>query len=143
VTLKLKKLIAIQAGELLKKMVISSKMDRVLLSGYEYKGTQMKYLSELKFVEARAIFMSRYRMWPTKDNFPGRWNGVECNVCGLRDTDEHILTCPGYIDLVEEVKFDFEVFWDKTILEDMEKLKVVAGIVTKLIERMEDIQNLC
>ena len=122
-------------------MVISSKMDRVLTSGYSYTGKMMKYLSELNFVEARAIFMSRYRMWPTKDNFPGRWNGVECNVCGLTDTDEHIMSCPGYCDLVGG-KFEFEVFWDNEVLEDTKTLKVVANIVVLLVERMEHIQNI-
>jgi hypothetical protein len=136
-----KKVIEIQSRELLKRMVISSKMDRVLTSGYSYTGKMMKYLSELNFVEARAIFMSRYRMWPTKDNFPGRWNGVECNVCGLTDTDEHIMSCPGYCDLVGG-KFEFEVFWDNEVLEDTKTLKVVANIVVLLVERMEHIQNI-
>ena len=86
--------------------------------------------------------MSRYRMWPTKDNFPGRWSGTECNVCGVSDTDEHVLSCPGYKDIFEEVKFDFEVFWDKDVLNDFEKLREIAVTVIKLLERMEEIQSL-
>ena len=113
-----KKIIEIQSGELLKRMILSSKMDRVIVSGYRYDGTMMKYLSELNFWQARAIFMSRYRMWPTKDHFPGRWQGTECNCCGYRDTDEHILLCPGYSDIVDG-KFGFEVFWDEEVLKDV------------------------
>ena len=117
-------------------------MDRVLLSGFEYNGSMKKYLSELTFCEARAIFMSRYRMWPTKENFHGRWSGSECNVCGMVDSDEHILSCPGYHDILGDMKFDFDVFWDKEVLNDFEMLKALAGIVIKLIERMSDIQKL-
>ena len=137
-----KKAVEIQARELLKRMALSSKMDRVLLSGLEYTGTMMKYLSELKFFEAQAIFMSRYRMWPTKENFHGRWKGNDCNVCGVLDTDEHILTCPGYADIMGNVKFDFGVFWDKEVLNDSGKLKALAKIVIELMERMKDIQKL-
>ena len=86
--------------------------------------------------------MSRYRMWPTKENFHGRWNGSECNVCGMVDSDEHILACPGYEDILGKVKFDFDVFWDEEVLDDPEKLKSLARIVIELMERMKDIQNL-
>ena len=136
-----KRVIEIQSGELLKRMVLSSKMDRVLVSGYKYDGTMMKYLSGLNFRQARAIFMSRYRMWPTKTNFPGRWRGTECNCCGHKDTDEHILVCPGYSDIVDG-SFALEVFWDEVVLNDMERLKYIADTVVRLIERMEQVQGL-
>ena len=139
-TLK-QKIIKIQGAELLKRMLVSSKMDRIITSGYIYDGKMMKYLTELNFKQARAIFMSRYRMWPTKANYPGRWKGTDCNICGLKDNDEHIVLCPGYSDIVGE-KFDFNVFWDKGILEDTEKLKVIADVVVILLERMEKVQNL-
>ena len=58
-----KKIIEIQSGELLKRMILSSKMDRVIISGCRYDGTMMKYLSELNLWQKRAIFMSRYLMW--------------------------------------------------------------------------------
>ena len=47
-------------------MVLCSKMDNVLLSGFEFDGNIKKYLLELDFEEARAVFMFRYRMTPTK-----------------------------------------------------------------------------
>ena len=136
-----KKVIEIQSGELLKRMILGSKMDRVITSGFSFSGTMMKYLSELNFWQARAIFMSRYRMWPTKENFPGRWKGTECNCCGYPDTDEHILVCPGYSDIVEG-KFEFGVFWDEETLTDVGKLEVIADTVLMLIERMEHVQSL-
>ena len=117
-----------QAGELVKRMLLSSKMDMVLQSGAVYNGRMMKYLLELNFFEARAIFMSRYRMWPTKENFPGRWNGVACNICGCNDTDRHIFMCPGYSDIIKE-KFQYDVFWDVNVLNDVSRLKDIAGVV--------------
>ena len=79
-------------------------------------------------------------MWPTKANFPGRWRGSLCNICGLNDTDEHVFSCPGYGDLVIE-GMSMDMFWDNDILADTEKIKVVAKCVIKIIERMEDIQG--
>ena len=116
-------------------------MDRVMARGFSYKGSIQKYLTELNFVEARAIFMSRYRMWPTKENFPGRWLGETCNICHCRDTDEHIFSCPGYVDLIKE-KFEYSVFWEDDFLNDTTKMKAVAVIVVKIIERLEVIQDL-
>ena len=82
----------------------------------------MKYLLKLSFLEAHVIFMSRYRMWPTKDNYSGRWNGLDCNICGLRDT-EHM--SPGYCDIVSG-EFWLDVLWDESVMNDMEKLISVA-----------------
>ena len=79
-------------------------MDQVLLAGFKFDGSMQPYLQGLDFVDARAIFMSRYRMWPTKSNFPGRWSGTCCNVCGFEDTDEHVFSCAGYIDLFQVLR---------------------------------------
>ena len=56
----------VQAQVLLKKMMLSSKTDKIILGGFSYDGTPQKYLSLLDFEDAKAIFVSRYRMWPTK-----------------------------------------------------------------------------
>ena len=135
------KIIEIQGKQLLGLMVMSSKMDRVLLNGFKYDGKIRKYLSELDFLEARAVFMARFRMIPTKMNFPGRWNGVECNVCGFQDTDVHIFTCPGYTDLNPD-NISLDVFWDEMYLEDMKLLSDAAKVVIKIITRAEEIQNM-
>ena len=137
-----KKVISIQSGELLKRMLLSSKMDRTILSEYVYNGKMMTYLSVLNFNEARAVFMSRYRMWPTKRNFPGRWNDVNCNICSMEDTDEHIFVCPGYSDLIIEENVTYDMFWDKDVLQDVNKLKVIASVAITIIERLELIQKI-
>ena len=116
-------------------------MDRVLVSGFSYDGTMQSYLTELNFTEAHAIFMSKFRMWPTKENYPGRWPGDECNICKLKDTDQHVFSCPGYVDLICG-QFDYEVFFNQEFLRNTVKLKAVAEIVVKLIERMETVQSL-
>ena len=82
-----------------------------------------------------------YRLWPTKTNYPGRWKDYECNVCGLRDTDDHIFSCPGYTDIIGG-KFRFDAFWDSKILEDMTKLKEIAAVVLEILSRLEVVQNL-
>ena len=116
-------------------------MDRVMSGGYSYDGKMKRYLFELNFQEARAIFMARYRMWPTKANFPGRWPGTACNVCGCNDTDEHVLSCPGYADIVKG-KVQYQMFWDSEVLNDMEKMKEIGSVVVELLERMEQMQNI-
>ena len=88
--------IEMQGSQLLQMMMISSKADRVLLNGFKYDGKCKKYIKNLDFCEARAVFMARYRMLPVKKNFPNRWDGVKCNVCGFDDTDRHTFSCPGY-----------------------------------------------
>ena len=134
------KVIEIQGKQLLQQMLLSSKMDRVLLSGFKFDGKVMKYLCELEFADARAVFMARYRMLPTKSNFPGRWKGTCCNICGFEDTDTHVFTCPGYTDLNSNgISIDF--FWNVEAIKDMEVLTPAAKILNKMISRMEEIQN--
>ena len=101
----------------------------------------MRYLSELNLKHARAIFMSRYRMWPTKANYPGRWKDCLCNVCGMKDTDYHIFRCPGYSDIIKG-QFTFDAFWDKEVLEDMAKLKEIAVVVLQILDRLDVVQKL-
>ena len=136
-----KKVANLQAKELYKRMAMSSKMDGALLNGFSYSTKTKSYLTELNFHEARAIFMARYRMWPTKANFPGRWAGISCNVCGLDDTDDHVWGCPGYSDIVVE-GMTMDMFWDETLLDDIEKLKWVSHCVMRMVDRMENIQRI-
>ena len=136
-----KKAVELQSVQLLGRMMVSSKTDRVLVNGFFYDGNIMKYLIELDFLEARAIFMARYRMWPTKANYPGRWSGDKCNICDMVDTDEHIFSCPGYADLVNG-QVQHEMFWNHDILNDSVKLKSVAAVALKIIERLEVVQSL-
>ena len=67
------KIIQIQSERMVKQMLDESKTDRLLLNGFHFDGSVKEYLVKLPFNEARAIFMLRTRMLPTKDNFKGRW----------------------------------------------------------------------
>ena len=80
-------------------------------------------------------------MLPSKTNFPGRWEGQQCNICGFQDLDEHIFTCPGYKDLVTD-DMSLEMFWNNDVLNDMQVLSVAAKSMTLIIERMEEIQEM-
>ena len=121
-------------------MVESSKMDKMLLTGFSYDGKIKSYLTELDFKDARSVFMARYRMLPSKSNFPGRWIGELCNVCGIKDTDRHIFRCPGYMDLAKGI--EYEMFFDDKIIKDSNKLKELASKLTRIIKRMESIKEL-
>ena len=138
----LKKVVTkLQGNDLLRKMLLSSKMDKVLLSGFKFDGFCKQYLCDLEFSEARAIFMARYRMLPTKSNYPGRWDGTLCNACGREDLDEHIYSCPGYCDIVDhEIRYD--MLLDDEVLKDINLLRKIAGNVQMIIERMEDMQRI-
>ena len=59
----------------------------------------------------------------------------------MKDTDEHIFSCPGYSDILQG-KFGFNVFWDDKVLNDILTLQDIAKTVLMLIERMENIQKL-
>ena len=132
----------LQGQDLLRKMILCSKMDKVLLAGFKFDGNAKQYLYELDFDDAKVIFISRYRMWPTKKNFPGRWSGNLCNVCGCEDVDEHIFSCPGYLDIVKNEQIHYDMLWDDNVLSDMELLKQIAQVIKSLIERMEVIQRM-
>ena len=136
-----KKCIEVQKQQLTEQMMLGSKTDMVLISGCSYDGSAKKYLAELSFDEARSVFMARYRMLPTKSNFPGRWKGNLCNLCGFEDSDVHLFTCPGYADLNPD-GVALDMFWDEEILNDMRILSAAARCLCKIIERLEDVQML-
>ena len=137
-----KKVLEIQTKQILEQMLLSSKMDQALLVGdFKYDGKVMKYLCELDFDDARAVFMARYRMLPCKANFPGRWKGSNCNVCGFEDTDIHVFSCPGYVDL-NPIGVSLDLFWNTEALNDMKVLSPAAKVMSEIITRMEEIHNL-
>ena len=132
-----KKIIVIQKERLVQKMLTESKADRILLTGFCFDGKMKSYLRELPFQEARAIFMLRARMLPTKDNFRGRW-GYECSFCSSPETDMHLFSCAGYSDLLEGVEFD--IFFKLQC--STEELSANAKKLLKVIERLE-VVNKC
>ena len=95
----------------------------------------------LDFEDAKAKFVSRYRMGPTKHNFPGRWVGTNCNICGFMDTDVHIFKCPGYQDIINE-NLSYEMFWDEDTFNNLALLKDLARMAKCIILRIERVQQL-
>ena len=130
-TLK-KKIIQIQSDRLVQKMWVETKGDRILLNGFKFNGKMKSYLSELPFQEARAVFMLRTRMLPTKENFRGRW-GYECNFCSSPESDLHLFSCAGYSDLLDGINFDLFLKLECST----EELSVGAKQLIKVIERLE------
>ena len=127
-----KKIVEIQKCRLVQKMMIESKADRILLNGFNFDGNMKSYLRELPFKEARAVFMLRARMLPTKDNFRGRW-GYECNFCSCPESDMHLFSCAGYSDLLDGINFDLFI----TLESSIEELSLGAKQLLKVIERLE------
>ena len=118
-------------------MLMQSKTDRLLINSFHFDGQRKAYL-DLPFHCARIVFMVRCRMMPTKDNFPGRWKGTGCNVCGMRDTDEHLFTCPGFSDIMDD-SMSLELFF---IVSDLKVLESAAEKMLKVVERLEVLQEL-
>ena len=117
---------------LVAQMMADSKTDRLLLHNFHFDGNVKSYLLELPFEEARAVFMLRSRMFPTKDNFKGRW-GTECVYCGGMESDIHLFSCAGYSDLLGDVDFDLFMTLDTST----EELGVCARKLLKVKERLE------
>ena len=130
------KVVELQGQRLQKQMVSQSKTDRLLLSSFAFHGKRQKYL-DLPFNQARIIFMVRCRMLLTKDNFPGRWEGSLCNVCGCVDTDEHLFRCPGFTDILSDVAY--ELFFSEEY--DLEELACAAEKMVLVNERLKVIQE--
>ena len=131
-TLLKTKIIQIQSKRLVERMLKESKTDQLLLNGFHFDGKVKKYLVELPFNEARAVFMLRSRMFPTKNNFKGRW-GSECVYCGNVESDIHLFSCAGYNDLLGDVKMDLFFSLEAT----MDELFDGAQKLLKVIERLE------
>ena len=92
-----------------------------------------KYLVDLPFEEARVIFMLRVRMFPTKNNFKGRWGTDECSYCGSLESDVHLFSCVGYIDLLGDINLDMFMNLDVS----MDELSAAAKRLLKVVERLE------
>ena len=117
---------------MVEQMLRESKTDRLLLHNFEFNGKVKKYLLDLPFHEARAVFMLRTRMLPTKDNFRGRW-GLECAYCGNVESDPHLFSCAGYSDLLGGIDMDLFLTLDCPI----DELLLGAKQLLKVIERLE------
>ena len=103
------------------------------LHNFQFDGKMQKYLIELPFEEARVVFMLRVRMFPTKDNFKGRWGSDECTYCGCLESDLHLLSCAGYNDLLGCIRFDIFM----TLNASIDELSFGAKQLLKVVERLE------
>ena len=128
-----KKIVRIQKERLVVKMLSESKSNRLLLNNFKFDGKAKKYLLDLPFEEARIVLMLRCRMFPTKDNFQGRWGGTECEFCCAVENDIHLFSCVGYNDLLSEVRYDMFMNLDIST----EELSVGAKKLLKVKERLE------
>ena len=127
-----RKIVKIQNTRLVEHMLAESKTDRLLLNNFHYDGKVKKYLLELPFEEARAVFLLRTRMFPTKDNFKGRW-GSECAYCRGVESDVHLFSCVGYSDFLGDVNMDLFL----TLNAPNDELLVGARKLLKVKERLE------
>ena len=110
-----------------------SKTDKILMN-ISYDGRIKDYLLKLPFEEARIIFLWRSRMFPTKCNYPNRWTTSKlCNFCCMIDTDEHLLSCCGFMD-IHKYQIDHQMFLN--LGTDMNKLSVGAKILLQFHERL-------
>ena len=125
-----------QEERLVQKMLRSSKTNAILLHSFQFDGKKKAYLN-FPFQEAKIIFQLRTRMLLTKDNFPGRWMGRNCNVCGRLDTDQHLFSCSGYIDLLKG--FNYQMFVDLTASDEL--LREGATQLIKVNKRLKIIQE--
>jgi hypothetical protein len=132
-----KKAIQLQGKRLVQQMLLASKADQLLLNNFLFDGKMRSYLKELPFEAARSVFMVRARMLLTKDNYPGRWRGETCYVCGKLDTDQHLFTCPGFEDIVSGVSHGVFLHLDN---EDG-RLHEAAMKMVEVNKRLEVIQN--
>ena len=133
-----KEIVAMQSQKLGKNMLLESKCDRLLLNDFNFDGKPKRYLTELPFNEARVIFMLRCKMFPTKNNFQGRWdNKSERRYCSCTETDLHLFSCGGYRDLLAGVRF--ENFMALNV--SMEELARGAKALLKVKERLEMVNN--
>ena len=126
----------VQEERLVLQMLKSSKTNAILLHSFQFDGKRKAYLN-FPFQEAKIIFQLRTRMFLTKDNFPGRWIGKNCNICGRFDTDQHLFTCSGYKDLLGGLKY--QMFVDLTASDEL--LREGATQLIKVNERLKIIQE--
>ena len=131
------KAVQLQEKQLVQEMLLASKADQILLHNFSFDGKIKGYLRKLPFEAARSVFVVRSRMLLTKDNYPGRWRGESCYVCGKLDTDQHLFTCPGFVDIISGVSHDMflQLEVEDEVLHDAAMKMVLVN------ERLEVVQN--
>ena len=124
--------------KLLREMLKGSKTDAMLMN-FHFNGKMIGYLYELPFTKARIVFMFRARMFPTRTNFKERWTtSHNCAYCNRLDTDEHLFTCWGYMDLVNGM-IDHTIFYHLNVTNS--ELSMAADVLIGIYNRLEMCQN--
>ena len=91
----------------------------------ENENSKMKdYILKMNVPDARMMFVIRARMTPTVQmNFKGvnqfKKNGWKCHGCGSLDSQDHLLTCSGYLHLRR----------DKNLCEEKDLLQYIREII--------------
>ena len=133
------KIVEYEKKKLFKSMMLGSKTD-IMLANYCYDGKMKTYLADLPFLEGRIIFMFRCRMFPTRVNFPERWTSdLNCVYCGNLDTDEHLFTCWGFLDICQDVNIDHNMFYKLDV--SLDALRSASQVLIKMYDRLLNAQN--
>ena len=133
-------IVQVEKEQLFQNMMLGSKTD-AMITNFCYNG-KMSYLCDLPFESARIIFMFRSRMFPTRVNFPERWcDGINCIYCGKMDTDEHLFTCWGFVDITANGgnEVDHNMFYK--LDAPLEELVKGAGVLQSIFERLSLAQD--
>ena len=91
-----------------------------------------KYIENLNFEEARAIFMMLTRMIDVKANFKNKYRNLECEICGIEDNTQHLFKCKRYQELNERIK-------GETLQEILRNnnVKDIASILKEIIRKKD------
>jgi hypothetical protein len=83
----------------------------------------------------------RSRMFPTRVNFPERWaDDLLCVYCKSLDTDVHLLSCWGYMDITEDsTDIDPSIFY--SLEASKSELSRGAKILLRIHERLVIVQG--
>ena len=95
--------------------------------------TIKKYLENLNFNEARAIFMMLSRMIEVKSNFKNKYRTLECETCCVEENTQHLFKCNKYLNMNKKFKGES--------LEDIIKKNKetdIAYFLKEIIERHEN-----
>ena len=129
---RIKQYSKIQWKTLVKNKITKMNKDAVISQSSSYKKINFEHLTEEKFErqpyisklnisEARLRFKLKAKMTPTiQMNFPSdsefaanMWTCTGCidntmgdKVVGSRDTQQHVMVCPGYAEYRENINFD-------------------------------------
>ena len=102
-----------------------------------FNGKELEDL-KLPFSKARIIILLRARMFPTRANFPGRWQCMNCVFWQELENDEHLFVCPGYTDITEG-SLKYNLFFN--LKEEKAEIDQGNEKLLKIHDRLATINN--